>query len=605
MNLREFTESVDKLAMEMTKEELQMAFHSLARKVPEQRRAEVIMLLKEIKAQKSPEEEKDSFASKAGKRDAEEIEKEYTRLEGLFEKIQEGELFVFANGYEDYSSGYWDADWIYEYEDPQEIGKIFEDAASLILRSVNDRCYETAVKLFDLLSEAEVFAQDQGDCFTLNLEEMIQEQLASIDRDELAKHVLYAVYQSTEPEKRVECFYEYCMQPFFGKIQLEQILSLGSEELKGLPEFWDGWIELLLHKENDRAGEFLRQAVLYQQNEDEMIKTARRAVKKHPSLYLEVLEYLGDQNKCEQQLKVGTEALAAMDKSCRLRSKAALLTAEAALKSGDKKTAEMCWIEAFESHSTPVNYLRILSNIEEPALYKERALQLIAALPCEEKTDGCRNTWNQELQINSLSENDRELLLFLLGNFNASMKECLKTKEGLGWSGRFIKKGIPLFLLLLLQSGQLQQGCREMARQAAFYLNFKREDYVQGTAENKKDAAGTGIEENELTAFWSCFQNWKGVQALEMTEEQAEDYLDSLEKMIDRRVQAIVSGQHRSHYGSAAALAAAFGEVRASRGEQGAKEKLLLKYREEFPRHSAFHEELRSYGMPDMRKGRR
>ena len=82
------------------------------------------------------------------------------------------------------------------------------------------------------------------------------------------------------------------VQPFFRKVRLEQILSLGSEELKGLPEFWDAWIDLLIHREGDTAGEFLRQAVLFQREEDEMIETAQKAEKKHPSLYLAVLEDL-------------------------------------------------------------------------------------------------------------------------------------------------------------------------------------------------------------------------------------------------------------------------------------------------------------------------
>ena len=75
--------------------------------------------------------------------------------------------------------------------------------------------------------------------------------------------------------------------------------------------------------------------------------------------------------------------------------------------------------------------------------------------------------------------------------------------------------------------------------------------------------------------------------------------------MIDKRVHGIVSGQHRNHYESVAALAAALGEVKESRGEAGAKEIQLQKYREEFPRHSALHGELRSYGMTDMRKKKR
>ena len=34
----------------------------------------------------------------------------------------------------------------------------------------------------------------------------------------------------------------------FRNIRLKPILSLGNEELKGLPEFWDAWIELLIHR---------------------------------------------------------------------------------------------------------------------------------------------------------------------------------------------------------------------------------------------------------------------------------------------------------------------------------------------------------------------
>lgn len=434
--------------------------------------------------------------------------------------------------------------------------------------------------------------EDQGDCFKLSLEVMIDEHLASIDGENLAQHVLYAVYQNTEPDKRAESFYEYCNRPFFRKVRLEEILSLGSEELKGLPEFWDAWIELLIHKEGDTAGEFLRQAVLFQKDEDEMTETAQKAAKKHPSLYLAVLEYLESRGKHERQLRVGKEALEAMDKSCRLRSRAALYTAEAALEAGDTRMAEMCWIEAFESHSTPVNYLRITANMREPACYRARAAQVIDMLPSVGKTDSYGNELNKELQINFLSKADRNVMRFFLGEFDASMKECLKTREGLGWSGEFVKKGIPLFLLLLLQSEQLCQGCREMAREAVFYLGFHREDYVKGTDENQKDASGTGEKKEEIALFWSCFQSWKAVHGLSVTGEEAKNYLASLEEMIDRRFRAIVSGQHRNHYGSVAALAAALGEVKASRGDIGAKEKFLLKYREEFPRHSALHGEL-------------
>ena len=52
-------------------------------------------------------------------------------------------------------------------------------------------------------------------------------------------------------------------------------------------------------------------------------------------------------------------------------------------------------------------------------------------------------------------------------------------------------------------------------------------------------------------------------------------------------------------------LVAALGEVKESLGEKFAKEKILQKYREEFPRHSSFHGALRANGMRDSRKGKR
>ncbi|MCI8887599.1 MAG: hypothetical protein HFG70_05880 [Hungatella sp.] len=49
-------------------------------------------------------------------------------------------------------------------------------------------------------------------------------------------------------------------------------------------------------------------------------------------------------------------------------------------------------------------------------------------------------------------------------------------------------------------------------------------------------------------------------------------------------------------------MAEALGEVKESREETGAVERTLLGCRNEFPRQSSFHEALREFGMPDLRK---
>ena len=39
--------------------------------------------------------------------------------------------------------------------------------------------------------------------------------------------------------------------------------------------------------------------------------------------------------------------------------------------------AEQCWLEAFRSDTTAVNYLRIAAECEEPELYRKELMQVI------------------------------------------------------------------------------------------------------------------------------------------------------------------------------------------------------------------------------------
>ncbi len=104
--------------------------------------------------------------------------------------------------------------------------------------------------------------------------------------------------------------------------------------------------------------------------------------------------------------------------------------------------------------------------------------------------------------------------------------------------------------------------------------------------------------------MWKCFLRWR--KDYPLSEIQEKNCLAMVERLVDQRVKAIVSGQFRGHYNSVAALAAALGEVRESMGMPSGKERTMQKYKEEFPRHNAFGSELRSYGMSDTRKsGRR
>ena len=100
-------------------------------------------------------------------------------------------------------------------------------------------------------------------------------------------------------------------------------------------------------------------------------------------------------------------------------------------------------------------------------------------------------------------------------------------------------------------------------------------------------------QEHKVTEFWNYFQRWKTYFPMEETER--EKYLTWAENIVYKRADAIVSGQHRSHYGEVAALLAIVGEIKEDMGMQGAKRYIYEQYRKKFPRHSAFQGEMKNY----------
>lgn len=600
MNLKEFTEYVDRKTEEMDQKQLQCLIHSLARKIPEGRRKEFVNILENIREDVPVAGNKQSLKSAVRKADEKEIQKEFSRLTKLFDKVEEAALFLYADGYEDYSQGYWSDNWVWEYEDPKHVCQIYEDSSRFIQRCINDGFYEEASTMFDIMAETEILVKNDWEDFYIDLKKMVDEELLALNLHNLALAALYAAYQISKPEERAQNLYVYFSIPYFKEIRLEEMLSLGTEELEGLSDFWDAWIMLLANKSGDLECRLLKEAVLYQNGEQGIIEAARLAYKEHPSLYLEAMKIAKKTHADHNQLEIGQEALEKIDKKYVLRSEIALKTAEAAFRLNKTAVAESCWIEAFLSDTTPVNYLRIINE----SLDWKKQRKLADSIILSAKTgDYTGSNVRQELKENIISKNYIHILQYLDGNFESAMDQCRKIKQSLGWTGSFMKCGIALFLLLLTKDDQWKPGCRRMAETILSEIQFRSEDYYKGTRNQAESVKGGIVVSDNMDTFHECFQNWKKKQHL--TEAQEQNYIAQLEKFIDKRIKAIVSGQYRNHYRSVAALAAALGEVKESRGEMGGKQKTLQAYREEFPRHSSFIGELRSYGMKDVRKGRR
>lgn len=123
-------------------------------------------------------------------------------------------------------------------------------------------------------------------------------------------------------------------------------------------------------------------------------------------------------------------------------------------------------------------------------------------------------------------------------------------------------------------------------------MNFSSEEYRKGVC---------GLEEtgeNEL--FFRVFLKWKSI--VQMESDIRERAVKRITVLLEKRTAGIMDANRRNYYGECAAYIAALGEVRESMGEDGAKQRLMTLYRDQYPRRSAFREEMRKYGWIDIKR---
>ncbi len=84
---------------------------------------------------------------------------------------------------------------------------------------------------------------------------------------------------------------------------------------------------------------------------------------------------------------------------------------------------------------------------------------------------------------------------------------------------------------------------------------------------------------------------------MQVSEGQRNEWLGMIDEWIERRVAGIMANNRRKYYGECASYIAALGEVQESAGDKGAKARIMERYRNEYYRRWAFHQELAGYGM--------
>jgi len=197
-----------------------------------------------------------------------------------------------------------------------------------------------------------------------------------------------------------------------------------------------------------------------------------------------------------------------------------------------------------------------------------------------------------DLRENAVDIENAYLIALINGEYKYVKDYGMNYNGVLGWSSSYMKKGLSAFLMILMNTEELSEGGRAMLSKIVSSVAFTTGEYRQG--------ASVEIYETDMEWFWKCFRRSRRLHP--MTESEQKIYLGWIEKLVKKRVDGILEGNHRNYYHECAEYIAALGEVLESRGVIHGKQIVMLEYKHNYSRRSAFHKELRTCGMKDGRK---
>lgn len=216
------------------------------------------------------------------------VEEKISQIKVWMQQIEEGELYLDTEEYEDYSSGYWDSDWITEYYDNQDIGDKLMTAIRFAKDCIDDWRYAEANFIYEWLWSMSVLTDSEyGE--PVDRDMLSENRIISVDMKQLALLTLYADYQVQQPENRAEDLFLYFGMYAFQQLHIEEMFHAGRENLTDTEQFWRDWIALLQTKRGDVVARLLQETVLYREGVNGLVKLADKNGNQHPSLYLSAI----------------------------------------------------------------------------------------------------------------------------------------------------------------------------------------------------------------------------------------------------------------------------------------------------------------------------
>ena len=564
MNYPTFLKKTDQLTSITDADSLRSFIHEIARTIPESSRRRFLTTLNSFCADPSDklivEKETDTY-----------LEVRVDSILKALKEIHAGERELECEYNEQWDDWRDDEDDAYRFSDPDNLLDDITAAVNVLHQCLDKKKYAKGAELARALAELDIHVSGDYDDDKMGIQELADYDLLEVELGETIKEAVYLTYMGTREAGRAEAMLTVMDKFGDNSVSLEDILQTGLDEIE-LDSLLPSWIEALAKRPERTSAKLLAEAQDLLQDKKAVLEYASRYAESHPILYYNILRAGICDAVPGEMLQIGLRGMKEVQVNHPIRSKISLLTAEYALAVKDRQMAEKCWLEAFRTLPTVENYLRIRIQSQ----HWDKYAQNVRIIYTEYYKS--RSTWEKK---------PLAALMFFDERFEEMINLFMKAGTGIGWSSTFMKGGIALLLMLLDSEATCRQGMSAMLDKAIDACSFDGESYREGT----------DLDSDTSTAvlFQECFKRWK--TQIVIPEDVCELWLKEIDKWIALRVAAIMDANRRNYYGECAAFVAAYGEVLASRGKPGEKERIMEQYKTEYSRRRAFHEELRSFGM--------
>lgn len=450
----------------------------------------------------------------------------------------------------------------------EEIDQFFLKSRRFLLQGNSQFAEKVYKELFEILAMGEELGHLPGDPDYNNL--------LTVDLEEQVVLLLRTVYLNASTERRAELLYKAIQEyGYLTKgILLRDVVNAGDTILPQWDRFLPEWISFLKKQPAWHVSKLLREAVLLQGGIAYLAEFARENPAEYPAAYIDWIGELENNGHEEAVIQIAREALANIPRDYVLRSDIAMKLVRLGEKRSDKALKLEGCKHCFSANPSMGSLLNLYCTAIECGCFEDvRHETEQRATELQRKVNKMVDeNWNSELREAHVPNN----VLIHVGLFDGKCEKVLamcKDKASLGWSGGVNPK--PAFIAFILSILAAEKPYSSMLSRLLtdamedFTLNKDKEyveQYRQIVSVLRKSLP---ISKDELAYYikWSVDETGK-------------------------RVDAIVSNQHRGSYDKAANLLVAMSEGLVQSGKKHEAMVLLEKYRGKYPRHRAFQSEL-------------